>query len=291
MRNPRFFVVSLALVGLVRAGLLAQTPATAAAAAQEAAPAAVERLSLAEQEEFLREAKIVRVRGAKVGVTGTLRATLSDGRLEHDASIQTIDEYKQRFEGTQGTEFNFRDTWRYNVAAYRLDRLLDLGMIPPSVQRHYNSKLGSFTWWVDDVMMDETERFKKKVEAPDTRRWNEQMWHVRMFDQLIYNVDRNLGNLLIDKDWTIWMIDHSRSFRVNDTLKAPGNLSLCDRGVIERLKALDRAALDKEMKDYLSPGEIKTLLARRDAIVAHFEKSNAVFDWSRPPRNYSAKVQ
>ena len=48
--------------------------------------------------------------------------------------------------------------------------------------------------------------------------------------------------------------------------------------------------LDKEMKDYLTPSEIKTLLARRDLIVAHIEKSNAVFDWNRPARNYSAKV-
>jgi hypothetical protein len=284
MRSARLtVVVALAFASLVRMGVVAQTPAPPA-------PAPLERLSLAEQEEFLKNAKVVRTRGVKVGVTGTLKATLSDGHLTHDASIQTIDEFKQRFEGNQGTEFNFRDSWRYNVAAYRLDRLLDLGMIPPSVQRQYSGKLGSFTWWVDDVVMDETERYKKKVEAPDSRRWNEQMWHVRMFDQLIYNVDRNLGNLLIDSDWTIWMIDHSRSFRVNDTLRSPGNLSLCDRTVIERLKALDRATLDKEMKDYLTPGEIKTLLARRDLIVAHIEKSNAVFDWNRPARNYSAKA-
>jgi hypothetical protein len=33
---------------------------------------------------------------------------------------------------------------------------------------------------------------------------------MRAFDQLIYNTDRNLGNLLIDGDWRIWMIDHTR---------------------------------------------------------------------------------
>ena len=41
------------------------------------------------------------------------------------------------FKSNRGTEFNFRDSWRYNVAAYRLDRLLELGMIPPSVERNY----------------------------------------------------------------------------------------------------------------------------------------------------------
>lgn len=260
--------------------LSAQSPTSA-----PQAPPPTSALSLAEQEQFLKKAKVIRTRGVNVGITGTLRATLSDGVTTHDASIQTIDEYKQRFEGTQGTEFNFRDTWRYNVAAYRLDRLLELGMIPPSVERSWNGKTGSFTWWVDDVLMDEGARLKKKVEAPEAKRWNEQMWHVRMFDQLIYNVDRNLGNLLIDNDWRIWMIDHTRAFRVYDVLKTQGNLSRMDRNVLERLQALDKELLKKTMQNYLSPSEIDTLLKRRDVIVQHFSKTPAlVFDWERPAR-------
>ena len=279
--DRRWLVGALFVVALIPVS--AQTPTPAATTA--AAPSAVQTLSLAEQEQFLKKAKVVRTRGVSVGITGTQRATLTDGVVTHDASIQTIDEYKQRFEGTQGTEFNFRDTWRYNVAAYRLDRLLELGMIPPSVERSFNGKTGSFTWWVDDVLMDEGARLKKKVEAPVAKTWNEQMWHVRMFDQLIYNVDRNLGNLLIDNDWRIWMIDHTRAFRVYDVLKAQGNLSRMDRRVLERLKVLDKTTLKKTMGDYLSPSEIDTLLKRRDLIVQHFEKTPAlVFDWERPSR-------
>jgi hypothetical protein len=275
MRIVRFTSLALALVWIAHAALVAQTPAPAASGSE---------LSLAEREQFLLKAKIIRTRGAGKGITGTLRATLSDGTLTHDASIQTIDEFKQRFESPRGTEFNFTDMWRYNVAAYRLDRLLDLGMIPPSVERRYNGKMGSFTWWVDDVLMDEGARLKGKIEAPDARRWNEQMWHVRMFDQLIYNVDRNLGNLVIDKEWTIWMIDHTRAFRLMDNLKAPGNLSSIDRRVLERLKALDRETLNTTMKHHLTPLEIKALLERRDDIVTQIETRNALFDWERPPR-------
>ncbi|HYU78572.1 MAG TPA: hypothetical protein VEK56_06280 [Vicinamibacterales bacterium] len=266
---------------LLGVAFLATAPrAYAQAAAETATP-----LSVAEQEEFLLKAKIVRTHGVSKGITGTVRATLSDGRVTHDASIQTIDEFKQKFEGTQGTEFNFRDSWRYNVAAYRLDRLLDLGMTPPSVERIFESKKGAYTWWIDDVQMDEGARLKKKINAPDATRWNQQMWHVRIFDQLIYNVDRNLGNLLIDNTWNIWMIDHSRAFRLLNTLKSEGNLSLIDRKVLDRLKALDRPTLVTTMKDYLTPPEIDALLARRDLIVAHFERvSNSVFDWQRPTR-------
>jgi hypothetical protein len=273
----RTFVFVVALVAATSILNAQSQPPTAAS------PTAT--LSIAEQELFLAKAKVVRTRGVNTGITGILRATLSDGLMTHDASIQTIDEYKQRFEGTQGTEFNFRDTWRYNVAAYKLDRLLELGMIPAHVERIYNGKKGSFGWWVDDVLMDEGARLKKKVEAPDAKRWNEQMWHVRLFDQLIYNVDRNLGNLLIDTEWRIWMIDHTRAFRVFDTIKTPGNLSRADRRLIDRLRALDKDTLRKTMKDYLTPSEIDTLLKRRDVIVKHFEKApGLIFDWDRPIR-------
>ena len=66
------------------------------------------------------------------------------------------------------------------------------------------------------------------------------MWLVRLFDQLIYNVDRNLGNLVIDKSWTVWMIDHSRAFRLFDKLKTPGNLTKCDRQLLRAAEGARR---------------------------------------------------
>jgi hypothetical protein len=241
-------------------------------------------LSRAEQETFLAKARIVRTRNVSLGVTGTLRATLTDGRVTHDASIQTVDEFRPLFQGRRAMELNFRDAWRYNVAAYRLDRLLDLGMIPPSVERSYQGMQGAFTWWVDDVLMDEGARLKKKMPTPDARRWNEQMWHVRLFDQLIDNTDRNLGNLLIDTDWRIWMIDHTRAFRLGERPRAPGDIVRCDRAVFERLVALDLPGVTAAMERYLLAPEIKALLLRRDAIVEHLEKTNALFEWQRPAR-------
>ena len=184
------------------------------------------------------------------------------------------------FKSKQGVEFNFRDSWRYNVAAYRLDRLLDIGMTPPSVERSYQNRPSAFTWWVEDVLMDEAERIKTKAAAPDTMAWNRQMWVVRVFDQLIYNVDRNLGNLLIDKTWTVWMIDHSRAFRLIEKLRSPESVTRCDRTVFEKLKALDEKTLKNVMGDYLTGPEIRTLLARRNELVALLEKAGpgALYD-------------
>ena len=48
-----------------------------------------------------------------------MKAHLKDATLEHDAHVQCIDEAKTTFQGQQGTEMNFRDTWKFNVAVSR----------------------------------------------------------------------------------------------------------------------------------------------------------------------------
>ena len=241
-------------------------------------------LSAEEQEVFLKSAKVLRSRDAGKGVTGTLRVTLSDGTITHDASVQTVDISMTEFRSNRGTELNFKDSWRYNVAAYRLNQVLQFGLVPVSVERTHNGKPGSFTWWVDDVLIDEGERLKTKASAPDVTAWNEQMWHIRLFDQLIQNVDRNLGNLLIDKNWAVWMIDHSRAFRLSSKLSSPKNLTRIERSALERLRALDAAALSTAVGDYLTSFERRALLQRRDQIVALFDKGGAQMIYERPPR-------
>jgi len=268
------------------AWLLAAWSMPAAAKAQAPSPADPgPALSTTEaREAFLSTARIVRASRVSKGVTSTVRVTLSDGTIAHDASVQTVDERKAVFEGTQGTEIGFKDSWRFNVAAYQIDRLLGLGMIPATVARRYEGKDGSFTWWVDDVLMDEQERFRKKHRAPNTEDWNQQMWITRLFDQLIGNVDRNLGNLLIDKRWNIWMIDHSRAFRMNTTLRSPGSLSRVERTLLARLRQMNPDGLREATGSHLTAGEIDALLARRDYIVAHFEKGGPALVFDRPSR-------
>ena len=240
---------------------------------QEAAPA--RKMSVVEIEEFLRSAKVLEKKSVGMGITNSGRARLSDGQFVHDAHVQTIDVSKSEHDTGRGKEMNFRDQWRYNVAAYRLDRLLGLNMVPPSVERKERGATGAYTWWVDDVLMDEVTRRKRKLEPPDAEQWNRQMYAVRVFDQLIYNTDRNLQNLVVDKDWRLWMIDHTRAFRLGKKVAAPANLVRCDRQLLESLGRLDRPTLQKEMTGYLTEMEIDGLLARRDQIVRFFTEECA----------------
>jgi hypothetical protein len=232
------------------------------------------KLTSEQMEKFLATAKIVKIKDLSTGVTNSRRATLSDGNITHDAHLQSIDEAKAKFEGERGTEMNFRDTWKFNVAAYRLARILGIeDMIPMSVQRKVNGADCAVTWWIDGSMM-EVDRKKKNLESPDKEAWNREMYVLRVFDQLIYNVDRNLQNLIIDPEWHIWMIDHTRSFRLYNTLQEKKNLVMCDRGLLAKLRTLDTASL-KQLKPYVTDQEIKGLLARRDKIVKFFDEEIA----------------
>ena len=108
---------------------------------------------------------------------------------------------------------------------------------------------------------------------------------MQVFDQLIYNMDRNQTNILIDKDWRLWMIDHGRAFRVHKTLKDPSALKRIDRNLLAKMKALDEATLTKAVARVAGKEEVRGLLARRDLIVKFFEDKGAGALYDRPARN------
>jgi len=222
--------------------------------------------------QFLMNAKVVKSQDAKKGVTGTKRLTLSDGTITHDASFQDLDEHKFSKQLASGTELNFVDSYKYNIAAYGLAELLGMDdMLPVYVERKWEGKKGSLSWWLP-VKMDEAERYKQKLTPPDPDAWNNQMYKIRVFDQLVSDNDPNLTNVLIGANWQIWRIDFSRAFRLNTDVKNSKDLVRCDRQLLEKLKALDANAVAEKTNRYLSKDEVKAVMARRDKIVAQFQK-------------------
>ena len=222
---------------------------------------------------FLSKAKVVASKQSSKGVTSPWRLTLSDGTVTHDASFQAIDEHKTNVTMASGrTEMNFVDSYKYNIAAYALAELLGMDdMLPVYVERKWKGQSGSLSWWLP-VKMDEVERHKQKLTAPNPDAWNNQMYKIRVFDQLVSDADPNLTNVLIGEDWKIWRIDFTRAFRLNKDPKDPKDLVRCDRQLLEKLKTLDGNELSAKTKSYLTKDEVKAVLARRDKIVAQFQK-------------------
>lgn len=280
--------IPLVLVGL--AGLLAlavsahaQAPRLArpapgdsplVAAPQVTAPA----LDVDAQLAFLRAAKVVASRPIGKGITGALRLTLSDGVLTHDAAFQRIADQTQPQDLQSGRrragERFFVDHYRYNIAAWRLSGLLGLAhMMPPTIERRIEGKTGALSWWMDDVLMDEQEREAKNLQPPTGAvafaRQRQSMW---VFAELVRDTDRNKGNVVYTKDWRVIMLDFTRAFRLQKELKDTGTLNGCGRVLLTRLRALTEPALKAAVEEHLSGNEIHAVLARRDLLVAHFER-------------------
>ena len=231
------------------------------------------QLTIEQQREFLLTAKVIRYRHSDKGITNSYQLTLSDGKITHDASFQSINERRSWKDLDRGGEANFVDSYLYNLAAYELAKLIGLGdMLPVTVERKWRGNTGSLTWWLP-VQMSIGEKEDKNIHPPDLRAWNSSMYKVRVFTQLIYDTDRsNPDNILIGKNWEVYMIDFSRAFRLYHDLKNPDDLVCCARKLLEKLRALDAEEVEANLGNYLNELELKGIMKRRDKIVDYFEK-------------------
>ena len=236
-------------------------------------PSTEPKLTEEQERDFLLHAKVIKSKQTSKGVTSPWRLTLSDGTLTHDAIFQSVDERKNSMSFSDGrTELNFKDSYHFNIAGYELAKLLGMDdMVPMYVERKWNGQSGSIGWWLA-VKMDEIERTKQHIQAPDPDGWNKQMYKIRVLDQLVYDTDPNLTNVLITEDWKIWRIDFTRGFRLYKDLRDPKDLVMCDRKLLDRLRKLDEDELAENTKKQLTKGELKAVIARRDKIVERFDK-------------------
>jgi hypothetical protein len=257
--------------------LLLLSPLRPAFAQAQPNAAAQPELTREEMREFLLKAKITKSKDIGKGVTHPYRLTLSNGTFTHDAAFQSVDEHSSvaNLSGSGGgprVEMNFVDAYRYNLAAEGLATLVGLEyMMPVHVEREWNRKRGSLSWWVD-TMMDEGERLKKNIQPPNSTEWNNQMYRMRVFASLTRDTDRNLGNVLITPQWKVMMIDFTRAFRLQPTIASDKDLAKCDRAVLAKIEGLTKESIKAAVNDYLTGSEIDAVLKRRDLIVAHFKK-------------------
>lgn len=252
--------------------LLSILSVTGDARRQADVPSSVE--TRAEIEAFLLKARIVSGEGPPSGATGSWRVRLDDGKRTHDAGVEIAD-------GSEPTRRNYR----FNVAAYELNKLLALNLVVPSVERLVNGRPASVTWWLDNFALNELDRRRKGVEPPDPVSWAEQMHAVRVFDELISNTYRDTSpplylnsvwdNLLITREWRIWLTDHTGAFRVRAHLQDPESLTRCDRALLGRLRSLNAELLERRLGRYLSPQQVETLAVRRELLVKRFDEDIA----------------
>jgi len=241
------------------------------AARARADTASTSRLDRWQMEEFLRRGRIGDLERLSTGVTGSSRALVTWQGLSHHAHVQTVDGYLAGGSRVR----NLSDRYHYNVAAYRLDKMLDLNMVPVSVERTVRGESAAVTWWVDDVEMRELERQRLGRQPTDVRSWNDQMYRAIVFQELISNSDFNQTNVLITKDWQVWLIDFTRAFRGYRKLMDPDRPKRIDPRLRHALERLAEESLAAEMKGLLTRSQIRGILARRDQVLEIFAQDGS----------------
>jgi hypothetical protein len=223
----------------------------------------------AEIEEFLKEAEITKREKIGEGITKPEKVTLErDGKIMH-AIFKKVD--------------STYDSWRFEVAAYRLDRLLELGMVPPTVKRSVRGRRGCLQLWITGVTME-----KYEGAPPDPELWRRQVSLMWIFDDLIANIDRHLNNAIVSPEYRLILIDNSKTFRplrklLND-LNGPRTATHAaywftdydkeralyptsyPKGFVERLRALSDKQIKKTLSGYVW-GYKKDLVLKRRKII------------------------
>jgi hypothetical protein len=267
MRFTLWFVLS-AVAGAEGAGTpqaLVPAPQLAAAAPTQAARPTGSKVWIgryADFEDFLKTAKIERFEDTKVGVTLPKHCFFTPGGLAAGAICKNL---------PPGYSDGLFESYKSEIAAYKLDRLLQLDMVPPTVERRVNGALQSVQLWVENVLTVKEVLERKLQPAPaDANQWDREFYRQRVFDDLVGNIDSNQGNLLFDRAWNRILVDFSRAF--TDTREQPYPLTRIDRSFLNRIKSLDRDTLRREIGDLLPSGGLGALLLRRDDIVKAFER-------------------
>jgi hypothetical protein len=194
-------------------------------------------------------------------------------------------DHKVCWKNPSGIQNGFLEGWQYEIAAYRLDKLLGLNMIPPTVEREFNGQRGALSYWAKtEYSLLKIE--EQKIEFPEAARpqVDRMKYLTRAWDCLVGNEDRTQQNVLYTKDWRTILIDHSRAFRSTSEftdrlmfgkngIKAfadgrPILFRRLPRSFVEKIKALDFRSIKEAVGPYLTDKEINAVLKRRRLLLA-----------------------
>jgi hypothetical protein len=214
-----------------------------------------------EYEDYLRTAEIVKMEDVGLGVTHPRRAHLAPGGLFESLAWKPL---------RPGRYNGFWESYKSEIAAYELDKLLELNMVPPTVERRVEGDLGAAVMWASPVHSFHDFGGMPTPPPQLLPAWNRQIVDAKMFDDLIGNPDPNLGNWLFDPEWNLILIDHSRALTSAKT--RPHKLTHIDGPLWDKMQALTIESLTAAVGQWLDNGSIKAIIARRDDMKKDIDK-------------------
>ena len=226
-----------------------------------------ENVKQKELENYLRTAKVVSKR--RTGGRGeNWRLSLDDGKIARDGFFKLINRSRPTL---------IPDSYKYGIAAYELDKLLDLNLVPTVVEREIEGKKGSLQRYIIGALL-ESERRIKNIEPPDPERFKNTLEDLSVFENLTYSPsfcgERELNDILIEdkKDWKIWRVDFSEAFPPSPELIPGCEITRCSKKLYQHLIKLEDKVIKANLKHYLNDEEMSMLLKRKKLIIEKIKK-------------------
>jgi len=225
-------------------------------------------------ESWLEQAEIIGIESLDTGITKPQRVTLRKDGVELRAVFKQL---STNF-GIQDRmkALNESDRYQYELAAYKLDRLLGLDMVPVTVVRSIKDHKGALQFWIEDSI-NVRKILEQKLQPAGWCDIKPQYNLMNVFDILIHNTDRTQENALFTKDWTLVLIDHTRAFPA--LVSSPKLLYRGDVRVppalATRLATLNEQMLTQALSPYLERRQITAILKRRDLLLKDYTRSAA----------------
>ena len=198
------------------------------------------------------------------GRTGPWLVTLDDGTVKLRAVFRHVDRLRPH---------PTPDSYKYDIAAYELTKLLGIELIPPVVEREIEGRPGSLQVFLENCIR-EKDRKRKKLEPPDPRAFARAIAGARVFEQLAYDECQDADDLYIHtEDWRVCRVDFSEAFAPSAKLLPGCEITVCSRKLYDGLLKLDGETLKAKVGRYLSDEELAAFQARKTLII---EKINAL---------------
>jgi len=227
-------------------------------------PRAEELGQMEAMEKLLREASVKEIDKERLGGrTNPWLITLADGTGETRAIFRHVD--RRRPHPTP-------DSFKYDLAAYALSKLLGIEMIPPVVERRIQGREGSLQIYLENCIR-EKDRRRKKLEPPDPQAFSKALEGAKVLENLVYDECQDADDLYIHREnWRVCRVDFSEAFAPLPELLPGCSITVCPRKLYEGLLELDEDAAKLALGGYLSQEEMEALFIRRGLIIEKIKK-------------------
>jgi hypothetical protein len=221
-------------------------------------------MNRSELENYLRTAEITLIERGKIpGRTNAWKITLFDGNQERQAHFKFINFSRPT---------PLADSYIYDLAAYELDKLLDLGRIPPLVIREVDGVTGTLQIRIENCFPLNIQQ-QRNLNPPNAEAFQNSLEELNVFENLVYCERKELDDILIKQEnWNVLRVDFGEAFYPSPKLILDQKITRCSKKLFENLIKLDDDVIKSKLKDLLNEDEMSTLVDRKALIIKTIKK-------------------